>query len=343
MHVAFVTPFFEPAWALGGIATASAAWARALTDQGVQVSVVTTTADIGADLVVDTGVPIVQDGLSVTYFPRLRYSGNRYVSPALLGSLRKTLRSYDIVHSVGLWTFPSFASSMVADWNRIPYVISLHGMLMTWAIGHHGKRKRLFMALSERKRLIKAEAIICSSAVEMHGFEGFDLPTKATVISNVVSPPHVEVGAARKRFRARRGLENAQVLLFVGRLVRNKGAHLTLAAFAAIAPWFPQAHLVIVGPMEDHAYSDSLRDQVRELNLEKRVIFLGTLSGDDYWDAIVGADLFVLNSYSENFGMAPAEALALGVPALLDQVGIAELVSQYRVGMVTSLNVERDR
>jgi glycosyltransferase involved in cell wall biosynthesis len=74
--------------------------------------------------------------------------------------------------------------------------------------------------------------------------------------------------------------------------------------------------------------------------LGDRVHFLGLLSGNDYWDALAGADLLVLNSYSENFAMAPAEALAIGIPVLLsDQVGIADLVFRYRAGVIVPLEV----
>jgi len=129
------------------------------------------------------------------------------------------------------------------------------------------------------------------------------------------------------------------VILFVGRLVENKGLHLTLAAFSNVVARFPEASLVVVGPAEDKSAAQ-VRLQVRTLGLEDRVLFTGLLTGQDYWDTVAGADLFVLNSYSENFGLAPAEALGLGVPVLLsDQIGIAESVLEYRAGVVAPLDI----
>ena len=125
--------------------------------------------------------------------------------------------------------------------------------------------------------------------------------------------------------------------MFAGRLVENKAIQLTIEAFAAAADHHPKAHLVIVGPHEDHSGPTALQ-QARSLDLGDRVHFLGLLSGNDYWDALAGADLLVLNSYSENFAMAPAEALAIGIPALLsDQVGIADLEFRYSAGVIVPL------
>lgn len=339
MRVLFVAPFFEPAWAMGGMAIASAAWAQALMAQGIEVEVFTTNADANGDLAVPLGVPVIRDGLPVTYFPRYPWSGNRFVSLQLLDACRKKIPSVDCVHSIGLWTFPSVIASMTAEGLHIPSVLSLHGGLMAWAYGRHHRRKQLFLRLVEGRRLSTAGAIICCSELEALHFRRLGFAGHIKVISNVVRPVDIDIEMSRRSFRQQYGLEDAIVLLFAGRLVRNKGLHLTLDAFASVANQIRQARFVIVGPAEDESHV-SLQRQIRNLGLESRVMFLGTLSGDAYWQAIAGADLFVLNSYSENFGLAPAEALSLGVPVLLsEQTGIANLVQEYHAGIVAPLDV----
>lgn len=339
MRALFVTPFFEPAWALGGVATSPAAWARALAAQGIEVEVFTTTANAGRELDVTPNIPIDRDGLKVTYFPRWRWSGNRFISLPLARACARRIIDFDLIHAVGLWTFPSWVGCLAAQRAGIPYIVSLHGMLMGWARQRHQRRKAFFMMLSERRHLSVAQVVICSSELEERHFRQTGLRTKTVVIPNVVYAPNIAVGESRSRFRDRHNLQDADICLFAGRLVENKGIHLTVEAFAAAAERYPKAHLVIVGPLEDHS-GQAARRQAQRLNLGDRVRFLGLLSGNDYWDAVAGADLFVLNSYSENFAVAPAEALAIGVPVLLsDQVGIADWVSQYRAGVIVPLEV----
>ncbi len=321
------------------MAISPAAWASALVTLGCEVEVFTTNANAGGDLQVPIGVPVNRDGIVVTYFPRYAWSGNRFISLQLLNACQKEIPTFDCIHAVGLWTFPSVVASMLANHHRVPYILSLHGDLMEWAYRRHHGRKQFFMELVERRRISTAGAVICSSEFEAQHFRKQGFTGKVKVISNIVRPVDIDLGTARQDFRRQNGLEGTLVLLFAGRLVKNKGLHLTFDAFASVATQFPHVRLVIVGPIEDESYS-ALQQQLLGLGLENRVLFLGMLSGNPYWQAVAGADLFVLNSYSESFGMAAAEALASGMPVLLsDQVGIASLVQEYRAGMVTPLDV----
>jgi len=339
MRVLFVTPFYAKSWMMGGMAKSPSLWARTLVNLGNDVDVFTTTADRPVDLNVPLGVPLEQDDIDVVYFPRIKQSGNLFVSFPLLAACKKAIPTYDVVHSVGLWTFPSIVSSYLARQFEIPYVISLHGTLMPWAYNRHNIRKKFFMRLFEKSRIVDASSIVCSGLLEKRYFQQLGISSKADVISNVVADAKNDVQERRSRFRSHFDLQDNTVLLFAGRVVRNKGLHLTIAAFQKIVDKYPAARLVIVGPFEDDA-GRLAQQKVVDLGLEMQVRFLGPQRGDDYWDAISGANLFVLNSYSENFGMAPAEALSYGVPVLLsDQVGIADLVLQYEAGRVTQLDV----
>jgi glycosyltransferase involved in cell wall biosynthesis len=202
---------------------------------------------------------------------------------------------------------------------------------------HHGRVKSVFFRFLEKPRLAHASAVICTSELEKQHYIELGFPNRVGVVPNVVDTANI--CPRPEHFRVHHGLQHTFVFLFAGRLVGNKGVDLTLAAFAEIASAHPDTRLVIVGPSEDNS-SGTLQQRVQELGLSDRVVFTGLLAGQDYWDALSGADVFVLNSYSENFGMAPAEALSLGVPVLLsDQVGIADLVTQYGAGWITPLQV----
>jgi glycosyltransferase involved in cell wall biosynthesis len=338
MRVLFVAPFYEPAWIYGGMMSSTYMRARFLAADGTEVAVWTTTANGARELDLPCGQPLIRDGVEVTYFPRWRWTGNRFVAPGLLRVCIQHTREYDVVHAVGLWTFPSWLAGLGARLAGKPYAVSVHGTLMPWAKQHHGHIKSIFFRLLERPRLARASVVICTSELEKRYFLELGLKNRVEIIPNVVDT--ADIRPRPEHFRLHYDLQTAFVFLFAGRLVENKGIALTLAAFAAIASAHPDTRLVIVGPSEDHS-RDTLQQRVQEMGLSGRVIFTGLLAGQDYWDALSGSDVFVLNSYSENFGMAPAEALSLGVPVLLsDQVGIADLVTQYNAGWITPLQVD---
>ena len=132
------------------------------------------------------------------------------------------------------------------------------------------------------------------------------------VVGLGVAQPPPEAEAQREAFLARRPqLAGRRILLFLGRVDRKKGCDLLVRAFVAMQPegW----DLVIAGPCADAGY----RAELDALATGGRVHFTGMLTGAEKWGAYRCAEVFALPSHQENFGMALAEALACGVPALL--------------------------
>ena len=201
MRVLFVTPFYEPAWAYGGVARANVAWARALAAAGISVSVWTTTANGDRELGLPRGLPLEYNGVQVIYYPRWRWSGNGFVSPDLLQACHTKLAEYDVVHAVGLWTLPSVAATFNSRREDVPYVISLHGMLMPWALRHHSFHKGLFFICIERPRLARANAVICTSELEKQHFADLGISNRGEVVPNVVDVANVVPVPARFRER----------------------------------------------------------------------------------------------------------------------------------------------
>ncbi len=139
----------------------------------------------------------------------------------------------------------------------------------------------------------------------------------------------------RGALRTRWGLHDEPVVLFLGRLHFKKGLDLLIPAFDALRRELPDAQLVIAGPENDD-YGAKVRGWVRERGLDQAVHFVGMLTGDDVVQAYVDADVFALPSYTENFGMTVAEAMACGLPVVIsDQVNIHAEVAHAGAGVVT--------
>jgi glycosyltransferase involved in cell wall biosynthesis len=114
---------------------------------------------------------------------------------------------------------------------------------------------------------------------------------------------------------------------------------LLIPAFGQVLACHPGIVLVIAGD-GDRGLIETLQRQTRELGIDDSVLWIGFLSGDDKLEAFADADLFVLPSYSENFGIAAVEAMAMGVPVILtDQVAIHREVAECRAGSITSASV----
>lgn len=211
---------------------------------------------------------------------------------------------------------------------------------MPWALRRHSFRKKLFMDLVERRRLTNALAGICTSPLELNAVSRLGLFRHLELVPNVVEIPNDFADLNPNPFRERLNIKDAFVFLFAGRLVKNKGVDLTLAAFMQAFRGNPKVKLVIVGPDEDDT-GQILRDQVWGQGMSEHILFTGMLEGSEYWNAIASADVFVLNSSSENFGMSVAEAMAFGVPVIISEhVGVADWVKQYDAGIVTTLEVD---
>ncbi len=127
------------------------------------------------------------------------------------------------------------------------------------------------------------------------------------------------------------------MVLFLSRVHPKKGVDLLIRAFARAD--LSDAVLVIAGPGEQ-GYLDELGDLVKRHHLNSRVLFVGMLHGRHRIEALVDADLFVLPSYQENFGIAVVEALASGTPVLIsDQVNIHQEIVGAGVGGSVPLDV----
>jgi glycosyltransferase involved in cell wall biosynthesis len=210
-----------------------------------------------------------------------------------------------LLHNHSLWMMPNVYSGHTAHRFNLPYVVSPRGTLSAWAMQSGSKFKKLFWPLIQRPAL---EAVTCFHATAASEYEsirrlGFRQPV--AIISNGIDIPP----------RQEKAVGGMRTLLFLGRIHPTKGLDMLLPAWREVQARFPGWRLRIVGP-DNGGYSKKMRALAAELSLE-RVEFCGPLYGDEKTDAYAQADCFVLPTYSENFGISVAEALAAGTPALV--------------------------
>jgi glycosyltransferase involved in cell wall biosynthesis len=127
---------------------------------------------------------------------------------------------------------------------------------------------------------------------------------------------------------------DAFLILFLGRLNFKKGLDLLAKSYGIVARQCQAVHLVIAGP-DNEGYGQRVRQWLTDEGVLHRATFTGMLLGQDKLAALSDADVFVLPSYSENWGVAVVEAMACGLPVVIsDQVNLWQEVAKAEAGLV---------
>ena len=210
-----------------------------------------------------------------------------------------------VLHTSGLWRMPSVYPSRAARSHHTPLVISPHGMLGPGALRFSARQKWLFSALVQNRALAAATCFHATSEKEIEDIRSFGLRCPIALIANGIDLP--DMSTARETGSER-------TLLYLGRIHPKKGLDQLIHAWTRIETAMPQWTLKIIGPSE-MGYDKLLRRMVAEAGLS-RVVFNDGLFGDEKNLAYREADLFVLPTLDENFGMVVAEALAAETPVI---------------------------
>ncbi len=220
-----------------------------------------------------------------------------------------SVRPFDLVHQHGLWTAGGRAVAKFSREQRIPLVVSPHGMLEPWALGHHRGRKRLAWWLYQRGQLHRANALLATSEMEAAQLRKLGLTQPTGVLPHILPPiPPAPLDPA-----AVAAPKEKRIALFLSRVHPKKGIPLLLDAWSRLRPKGWELHLAGPGPP---SYFNQLKAGLNHQDLEETIHFLGPLHGAAKDTALRRADLFILPTYSENFGIVIAEALQYGLPAI---------------------------
>lgn len=337
MRILFVVSYYKPAYVYGGPVRSVSALAEQLITLGQDITVFTTNANGAGNLPVPTNKLMAVDGVPVHYFARSPLSPSRfYLSSDLWRACSHHMRNYDVVYITATWTYPFIAATRAARRHHVPYVIAPRGSFMDWTMRAKWVKKRLYMQVIERRAMQSAAAIHCTSDMEAEHISQWQFKAPSVLIPNGLDLQPYQTLPARGALRHRLGIpQDAPLTLYVGRLHQLKRITRTVEAFSTVAEALPDAHLVLVGPDEDGS-GEVARAWVETHGLAERVHMPGILTGNELLQAYADADMLVLLSHSENFGMVVVEAMAAGLPVLLSQnVGLGSSVIQAGAGLVT--------
>ena len=223
-------------------------------------------------------------------------------SKALLKELRP-----DVVHINGCWQPQLLFFQRAAQKMRIPVMLSPHGMLEPWIVKRHfWTRKWPAIQLYQRGLVKRADYLHATADTEKDNLLRLGWNSRITVIPNAVN---IEELPLKDNWRIKKRI------VFMSRLHVKKGIELLLEALSHLKPDLDGYEVIIAGEGEPD-YVETLKKAAISLGLSEVVIFVGGVYGAEKVSLLQSADFFVLPTYSENFGIVVAEALACGTPVI---------------------------
>ncbi|MBR8837759.1 MAG: hormogonium polysaccharide biosynthesis glycosyltransferase HpsP [Stigonema ocellatum SAG 48.90 = DSM 106950] len=317
--------------------------APALARLGVEVTVLTTDSNGDIDqkpLDVPLNRPVEQDGYQIIYFrcaPFRRYK----FSLDLLKWLNRHAQEFDLAHIHALFSPLSSAAATICRQQKLPYILRPLGTLDPSDLRKKRQLKQLYAAILERPNLAGAAAIHFTSVQEAKISERFGVSTRDLVIPLGVIPPQSPLKKEGLMKRSQLGVaEGVPLVLFMSRIDPKKGLNLLIPALEKLLDIGLNFHFVLAGTNpQDPNYEEKIKFQIQASPLQSHTTITGFVTGELKRSLLQAADLFVLPSYYENFGIAVAEAMVAGVPVIIsDQVHICQEIRDSSSGWVSQLD-----
>jgi glycosyltransferase involved in cell wall biosynthesis len=236
----------------------------------------------------------------------------------------RTLDGFDIFHGHGIWQKPIHSMSKLARLNDIPYIISPRGMLEPWALNQRKLKKKIALLLYQYKDISAATCIHCTAQMEAEHIRMLGFKNPIAIIPNGLDLSEYLISKKNHTLK--------KTLLFLSRIHPKKGIELLINAWGEIAKDIRKDWQVKIVGNGEKDYILQLINLISKKDLSNEIKFIDPVFGKDKITIFKSADLFVLPTYSENFGIVVAEALACCVPVITTKGTPWEDLSKFNAG-----------
>ena len=257
---------------------------------------------------------------------------------ALGGGITQALELFgmpDLIHDNGLWLVHNEHLSRVAKKHHIPRVVSIRGMLQPWALNHKKWKKRAAWYLYQKASLMQADIHVTTSEAEAATVGAFGLGVPIHFVPNGIDLPGKVLNISNNEGVDIPGRKN--IALFLGRIHPVKGLSMLIEAWHRVRPtgWILQ----IAGP-DEAGHKAELELLIKKFELNKFISFIGPVSKDDKASIYSSANVFILPTHTENFGMVVGEALAHRLPVLTTKGAPWSAIVDYDCGWWVDVSVD---
>jgi glycosyltransferase involved in cell wall biosynthesis len=333
MKILHVIPYFTPK--RGGDVNVCYNLSKQLVKRGHEVTIITTDFEFDEDY----AKSIEKKGVKVIPFHCIVNISLFLISPSMKKWVKENIRRFDIAH---MHDFRSYQNNVVHHYAKkynIPYILQAHGDVPYANI--KDRRKKIFDILFGYGILKDASKLIALTETEVEEYKKMGTnDEKIEIVQNGIDLLEYSNLPARGEFRRKYPIrDDEKIILYLGRIHKIKGIDLLVSAFADLVKELDNVRLVIVGP--DDGFSSTLKRQIEDLNLGDKILFTGPLYERAKLKAYVDADVYVLPSVYEIFGITVLEACACGTPVIVtDRCGIADIVDD-NVGYVVEYDKDQ--
>ncbi len=314
MKLSVVIPSFYPAVVYGGPIFTSLHTVEELAKLDIEVRVSTTNANMVKRLDIKPNIFHKQnDNLFVKYYNETIV--NKFSFALLLG-LWKDIKDADIVHVQGLFSYSVPIALIYAKFLKKRVLLTPHGTLGQWCLASGSRLKSLWLkwliepfnsttlwhatAEMEKREILSvfpnANVQVIANGIQVHEFEKHKTLTSNEFI---------------RKF-TQKIIDAEKIIISMGRLQKKKGFDILINSFVKVLQHYPQAKLLIAG--QDEGEEGNLQKQIAAFDLKDKVFLIGAINGQDKINFLANADLFVLPSHNENFGIVYTESLVAGTP-----------------------------
>lgn len=216
---------------------------------------------------------------------------------------------YDLVHAQGIWVPIYNKMARMCRKHNIPYVMTPRGALEPWCLKQKAMKKKLAMMLYQKKDLQKAAAILTTADMEAQHLRELGLTAPLAVIPNGIDVTEYQCRTADYIPNIKKQI------VFLSRIHQKKGIEILINVWEKMRADYPDWKVVIAGNGEEE-YIQQLKNMISSKRLSDVIEINPPIFGEAKHKLYMESSLFVLPTYSENFGMVIAEALACGVPVV---------------------------
>lgn len=237
----------------------------------------------------------------------------------------------DLVHVNCCWMPQSAWTQQWAQQAGYKVVLSPHGMLEPWIMARHYWTKKVpALWLYQKRAVVKADFLHATAESEKENLLRLGYNNHIAVIANGIDVENIMMKSSWKRKKN---------ILFLSRIHVKKGIELLLEAVASLKDRL-EGYTVKIAGEGDMEYINQLKQKTHQLDIAEMIDFCGGVYGERKWKLFQEADLFVLPTYSENFGIVVAEALACGTPVVTTKGTPWEELNTRRCGWWTEIGTE---